>query len=224
MRVIVENTRRVGGFTLLEVLISIVIITIALFGVLLTQVTSIQGYTSARDYTRASEIAKVTTEMLHLEASTWRAIDPNLQSATTGWSGIPGADSPFDRSLSTIAGGGWSWAVMTNEPVDERLARDANLTGGRFCIFARGDYVRLDMTDLVDLADPDDSSSDVVSSPVFQVQVAVVYPGPTANPITDCSEDVDTDDLVSNDVDAIEALEVKGQRVAFYGTVISRRD
>lgn len=114
--------------------------------------------------------------------------------------------------------------VMTEEPVDERLARDANLTGGRFCIFARGDYVRLDMTDLVDLADPDDSNSDVVSSPIFQVQLAVVYPGPTANPIVDCSDDVDTDDLVPDDTDAIEALELNGQRVAFYGTVISRRD
>lgn len=219
MRLNLENQRRVGGFTLLEVLISIVIITIALFGVLLTQVTSIQGYSSARDYTRASELGKVTTELLHIEGSTWST----GSLTTTDWGATPGDDSPFDAGLSDMAGAGWDWIVLTDDPVDERLARDDDLTGGRFCILARGDYMEFDTQDLNTYTTPGDLST-FQDSPVFQVQIAVVYSGPTANPISDCDNGIETDDLVPNDPDAIETLELAGQRVAFFGTVITRRD
>lgn len=212
---------RTYAFTLLEVLISILIITIAFFAVLTTELTAIQGYTSARDYTRASEIAKVAIESLQIEANTWR--NSGQIGTNNPWGATAGDTHPFDNSLSQIAGNGWgSWTVMTSAPVDERLGRGADFLGARFCIYGRGGYLEMDTTDL----NVTDGSGNFESSPVFQVQIAVVYSGPTAEPIVNCAAntDVDRGNLVPDDPAKLEALEIAGRRAAFFGTVILRRD
>lgn len=209
------------GFTLLEVLISILIITIAFFAVLSTQVTAIQGYSSARDYTRAAEVAKVATEVLHIEASTWTADDGQL-APNNPWGATAGTDHPFDNGLIQIANNGWAtWTVLTSAPVDERLGRGTNVLGARFCILARGDYMEMDTEDLNISA-----AGAFAASPVFQVQIAVVYPGPTADPIGSCGNNAELNPnlLVPDDPSTLETLEVSGLRVSFFGTVILRKD
>ena len=207
------------GFTLLEVLISILVLTIAFFALLSTEITAIQGYTSARDYTRAAEVARMSAEALHIEASTWRG-QGLLLTANQPWGTSVGVDTPFDNGLVQIANNGWgTWTPLTTNPVDERLGRSPNVPGERFCVLARGDYMELDSQGLNNF----NAGGVFAGSPIFQVQLVVVYAGPTADPLTACDQ-IDNTLLVADDPDALEDLEIDGHRALFFGTVILRKD
>lgn len=208
------------GFTLVEILIAIVVMTIAFFAVLAVQGTAIGAYNSSRDSTEAIELAKNVTEYLQLEAAQWTM--GNLASVTSMYDA---SSSPFDTApvLPALAGTGFDeWTPLVNAAIDNRFARGGTVTGTKFCVFARGAYVEADTTDLNQF----NTSNVLTGSPLFRVQLAIVYAGATASipvdgsGVQDCTL-IDTGLLTP---DALENLEMTGLRASYFGTVVVRRD
>lgn len=208
------------GFTLVEILIAIVVMTIAFFAVLAVQGTAIGSYNAARDSTEASEVARATIEYLQMESSQWNTGSLGTVAAT-----YSGTKAPFDVApvLPALAASDLeTWTPLVDTPVDLRLARGAGFTGAKFCLFARGAYVEADTTDL----NAYNSSNELTGSPVFRVQLGVVYSGArTTLPVdgagvADCNL-IDVAELLPEDP---SILELKGLRSAYFGTVIVRRD
>ena len=215
------------GFTLVEILISIVVMTIAFFAVLAVQGTAIGAYTASRDSTESTELARNVIEYLQIEGAQWTSGNlSGVQKSFTG-TGLSwrAESSPFDTHpvLPTLAGNAFDeWTSLVNSSVDVRLGKEGGLTGTKYCVFARGGYVEADTTDL----NTYDATSALTGSPLFRVQIALVYPGVTGTlPAStdggyDCSA-IDTDDLTP---ESLEALELEGLRATYFGTVIVRRD
>jgi prepilin-type N-terminal cleavage/methylation domain-containing protein len=208
------------GFTLVEILIAIVVMTIAFFAVLAVQGTAIGSYNAARDSTEASEVARATTEYLQMESSQW-----NTGNLGTVLAAYTGTKTPFDVApvLPALAASDLAtWVPLVDTPVDVRLARGAGFTGTKFCLFARGAYVEADTTDL----NAYDTAGDLTGSPIFRVQLGVVYSGARATlPVNGAGEAsctlIDTTQLLPEDP---SILELQGLRSAYFGTVVVRRD
>ncbi len=206
------------GFTLVEILISIVVMTIGFFAVLAVQGSAIGAYNAGRDSTESSELSRAVIEYLNIEGQQWTA--GSISSPTNSYTGTPG--KPFDAQpvLLGLAGGSLAtWEPLVDTPVDVRLARGADMTGAKFCIFARGAYVEADTTDL-NTFDPTDATK-LTGSPLFRVQIATLYAGPRAVMPPGSCPDIDRTLL---DPANIEPLELLGFRVAYFGTMIVRRD
>ncbi len=206
--------RRAKGFTLMEVMISIVIITIAFFAVLATQGTALDGYSSTKDLTGSSDVARAVIEQMQLEGSGWKSGSFD--------SGVPvpyvATDAPYkyDSLLKAVQGNGWAaWTSLNDDPKDARGASGAAVPG-RYCIYARGDYLEMDTEDVNSY---DDTTNDFLGSPIFQAQVVVVYPGPNGN-LTDCTT-LDTTLFAPDDTTLLEAT---GLRASYFGTVVVRRE
>jgi prepilin-type N-terminal cleavage/methylation domain-containing protein len=206
------------GFTLVEIMISILVMTIAFFAVLAVQGSAIGAYNAGRDSTESSELARAVIEYMNIEAQQWTT--GSITSPTNSYSPT---NKPFDKMpvLLTLAAGNLAtWVPLVDTPVDVRLARDPTLTGEKFCVFARGAYVEADTTDLNLFEDATDTSL-LTGSPLFRVQIATLYPGPRAiMPAGSCA----AFDLTLLDPEDIEPLEMQGFRVAYFGTMIVRRD
>ncbi len=205
------------GFTLVEILISIVVMTIAFFAVLAVQGSAIGAYNAGRDSTESSELSRAVIAYLNIEAQQWTSgaiSSPSNSYAATA--------QPFDAQpvLLGLAGGDLAtWVPLVDTPVDVRLARGPGMTGAKFCIFARGAYVEADTTDL-NSYDPADTTV-LTGSPLFRVQIATLYAGPRAiMPAASCAG-IDVTKLQPDD---LEVLEIEGFRVAYFGTMIVRRD
>lgn len=200
------NTQRSqAGYTLLEVMIAILILTIGFLALIAVQLGSLNGYVSARDNAQGTEVGRGLIEIAKTQALQW-------QKGTYSSGSDPYAtDTPTDNTdpLGVIAGGGSTWTPMFNTPANVAMFRksvDANLTGGKFCAYMRGNQ----------LAGAPDNST-------YQVQVAVVYPGPNAK-LNDCVNDItltDLDDVGSGT--APPTLEAQGYRVDYFASVIVRR-
>lgn len=203
------------GFTLVEILISIVVMTIAFFAVLAVQGSAIGAYNAGRDSTESSELSRAVVEYLNIEAQQWTS--GSISSPSNSYAT---AAKPFDAQpvLLGLAGGDLAtWVPLVNTPVDVRLARGPGMTGAKFCIFARGAYVEADTTDLNTF----DATAALTGSPLFRVQIATLYAGPRAiMPATSCAG-IDVAKLQPDD---LEVLEIDGFRVAYFGTMIVRRD
>jgi prepilin-type N-terminal cleavage/methylation domain-containing protein len=216
------------GFTLIEVLISIVVMTIAFFAILAVQGSALTGYSGARDSTEATEILRTVIETLTAESQAWRnPANPPLPGAT-GFNDTYGADSPyrFDNLLTNIApvvaaGGAsssWEWIHLNDAPMDTRQASEVEVTGRRYCIYARSAYVPIDLSDLT----TSDGSGNLVNSPMLRVQVAVVYVGRMGS-LANCDIEEITDNLEPTAA-ANEALELEGYRAIHGGTIVVRRE
>lgn len=205
------------GFTLVEILISIVVMTIAFFAVLAVQGSAIGAYNAGRDSTESTELSRAVIEYLNIEAQQWTA--GSISSPTNSYSS---ATKPFDAQpvLLGLSGGDFAtWVPLVDTPVDVRLARGAGMTGAKYCIYARGAYVEADTTDL-NTFDPADATK-LTGSPLFRVQIATLYAGPRAiMPAGSCAGF----DITLLTPANIEPLELQGFRVAFFGTMIVRRD
>jgi len=205
------------GFTLVEILISIVVMTIAFFAVLAVQGSAIGAYNAGRDSTESSELSRAVIEYLNIEAEQWTS--GSISSPTNSYAST---NKPFDAQpvlLGLVAGDLATWKPLVDTPVDVRLARGATMTGAKFCIFARGAYVEADTTDLntFDATDP----TKLTGSPLFRVQIATLYAGPRAiMPAGSCTG-IKVADLQPDHPDL---MELEGFRVAYFGTMIVRRD
>jgi len=214
------------GFTLIEVLISIVVMTIAFFAVLAVQGSALTGYSAARDSTEATELLRSTIEIINAESQAWnQASAPPNPAASTYPASFATGETPyrFDNLLVNIApetGGGsfveWEWVHLTDTPIDSRVVESADVLGRRYCVYARSSFLPLDMSDLNEL----DASDNVLNSPVLRVQVAVVYTGRTGT-LASCDSNDVRNVLSPED---LEPLELIGLRAIFGGTVVVRRE
>lgn len=213
------------GYSLLEVMISMVVLAIAFLALIATQVGTLGGYVAARDEQHATELMRRTAELLQIQGMQWVAddpiaADPNPPDPTdpaNGFEDLYINQPPFDETnpLGAIVDA-TDWVALVDTPVDVRFQRvsadTANHLGGKFCIFARGGTMSE--------AFADDTGQPVISS--IRVQIAVVYPGPRQQ-VSECA-DLATADL--NDVGGAgepPALENAGFRVTYGGTIVSRR-
>lgn len=212
------------GFTLIEVLISIVVMTIAFFAVLAVQGSALIGYTAARDSTEATELLRATVEVITAESQAWTNPNtppsPAAASFPSTWGTSP---FRFDNILVNIApgdnGGGfteWEWTHLHEDPIDSRIVDDAEVMGRKYCVYARAGYLPVDMSDL----NQTDGSGNTLNSPIMRVQVAVVYTGRTGF-IDDCDSADITSVLTPEN---LEDLELEGLRAVFGGTVVVRRE
>lgn len=201
------------GFTLMEVMVSIIIITIAFFAMLVTQGVAVDGFVATRDLSAASDVARTVVETMQIEGASW---------TSGGFDTLilhPYADAtkPFahDNLLETVQDAKWGWVSLNVTPIDARLASGANVPG-RFCTFARGGFVEMDIT-TQNTMDP--MSGDLVGSPMWRSQIAVVYPGPNGN-LSACA------DILVAELDASNPalLEIKGLRASYFGTMLVRRE
>ena len=190
-----------AGYTLLEVMISMLILAIAFLALIAVQLGALNGYISARDNTEATELARRTAELMKVEALQW-------QSGTydTGTPVYSNAESPFDVA-NPVATLGTTWTPLVNTPVDVGFARSgvtSGQLGGKFCLYAKGGYM-----------------AEGMNNAAKQVLIAVVYPGPNAN-LLQCSTITDTMLEGTGSVGLAPALELQGYRVVYNATVVVR--
>ncbi len=221
------NTSR--GYSLLEVMISMVILAIAFLALIATQYGALNGYVSARDAQQAAELGRRTSEILRIQGSQWitnfddgdnatintfNSMDPYLSTGPT----------PFDTANPIAAirsAAGNTWVALVNVPVDTRFNRLSATTnpthlGGKYCIYARGADFGSQFASL--------SGDPVVAAMRFQI--AIVYPGPRAT-LVDCTTvtalELDTVGDPTVDPYVAPPLEARGLRALYVGTVVVRR-
>lgn len=195
------------GFTLMEIMISMLILAIGIMATLSMQFTALGGVSEARDNTNASEVGKRVLSIMRAEAQGWRTgtISGDLASQKTY------QDAAFDNTpilQATVDNTGWAWTRVFSVPVDARLSTSGN---GRYCAYTRGGYM--------------DGSA---STGVVKLQIAVIYPGANETfPDGECFETGDDEVATSLDPslapDATNSLQLKGFRANYFGGVITRR-
>ena len=209
------------GYSLLEVMISMVVLAIAFLALIATQLGSLSGYVSARDATAAAEIGRRTSEILRIQGSQWvQNTVPDPPGPPTFVGEAPYDPSPFDTTdtIQAIIGATPAWVPLVDTPVDGRFNRSGvtpNHLGGKFCIYARGAPMASMFEDL--------GGNDVVAA--IRFQIAVVYPGPRAT-LNDCTGSGPVTPallaVVGNSAGTIPGLETIGMRVAYFGTIVVR--
>lgn len=215
------------GYSLLEVMISMVVLGIAFLAIIATQIGTLNGYVSARDSLQAAELGRRTVEILKIQGSQWITnFDDSDASTVDTFNPVDVYDSsgvtPFDEAnpiATMLASATAAWIPLVNDPVDGRFMRtsvNANHLGGKYCIFAKG----------ADIAPQfDDFGGDPVAASI-RFQVAVVYPGSRAS-LTDCTSI--TEAQLNNVGDPTATpfvpppLETAGLRVSYTGGILVRR-
>lgn len=214
------------GFTLIEVIIAILVLSISTLAVIAMQTSTLRGYSSIRDTDDAVMIAHRTADLLHVNASSWRVSDTNAWSfnVTSSYAG----ETPFDvlNPLALMFAVPWDWIPLFNAPVDGRMASTASSLG-RHCVYVRGGPFEGSLTTTTDTV-----TGDINSSPAMLVQIAVVSTG-IRNTITDCSAPTnnspqfDISELGFSGGDEIplgQSLELKGYRPTYHATMVFKRD
>ena len=216
------------GYSLLELMISMVVMAIVFLAIIATQLGTLQGYVSARDAVGAAEVGRRTVEILRVQGSQWISNTDNNTPGTFTFEPDDvydaSANTPFDLTnpIDEIRAAP-DWTHLVETPVDVRLNRNNAFIlghlGGKFCIFAKGEDMASVFTD-----SRFSGAADTVGA--IRFQIAVVYPGPNAI-LTNCEigEQITAAEL--NDVGAPDGtppiLEFRGIRVAYFGTVVVRR-
>ena len=211
------------GFTLLEVMVAVSVFSVGMMAVAALELVALNGYSSARDQARGSEIARRVISIMRVEAINWgvRGDDlvDNLQPVYSSGAPIGGSSS----LLRTMVDNAWAWESVNPDPVDVRL-ESAAATHGRYCVFVRGDYKA------PVLADSSDPTSAPVSAKMIQAQVAVVSPGPTntlagpgscADLANRCTANLDA--LLEPKDDNLD-IELCGLRVVHSSAIIKKLD
>ena len=211
------------GYSLLEIMISMVILAIAFLAIIATQIGSLRGYVSARDTVQATEMNRRVAFMLQAQGTQWldnvdddsNGGTPDRFNPTALFAGT--ADDPLDvddpfRTIRNAPG----WVALVDKPVDGRFRRQnvsAALTGGKYCLYARG-------ADLP--AAYNDFSTGAPITAATRFQLAVVYPGPTAS-LDDCAVDGTVTAAMLDDTSTPPLAELSGFRIIRSGTIVVRR-
>lgn len=213
------------GFTLLEVVISLLILSFATLTIIAMQTGTLRGYISIRDNDEAVQIAHRTADLFGIAAMQWR-FDPSsgFNFGTDTYNGA--AETPFDvpNPLGAIHATQWQWVTLFNAPVDSRMANitsGANTYGGRHCVYARGGPFEGGL--LVE----DDGAGNIINAAAYHVQILVLSSGPggalrncNALPAGLTAADFD----INNGTDRLgENLEAEGLRPTYYATNVYRR-
>lgn len=212
------------GFTLIEVIIAILILSISTLVVIAMQTSTLRGYRSIRDTDEATTIAHRTADLLHINALQWR------DSSASG-NPFPNAPyiagtAPFENTvnpLDSILTNPWQWQTLSEFPVNAALSSTA---GGRHCIYVRGGLFGgvLRTQNAAGVLEP---------SPAMQAQIVVVSAGSKGR-IASCVLGVggapyEMEDLNFNagtagaDFPLGGNLEIEGFRPTYYATMIFQR-
>ncbi len=217
------------GFTLIEVVISILVLSVSTLVVISMQTSTLRGYSSIRDNDDAVMIAHRTADLLHVDAISWRADT----TPPTNWSfennpSYQGTFRPFDADgnpLATMRMTPWTWIPLFAEPVDARMANSGQNTG-RHCVYVRGGPFAGGLDTVVD------GMGTITASSAMVIHIAVVSTG-IRNRMSDCvtttnnSPAFSIDDLefVSGDeVPLGQRLELDGYRPTYHATMVFQRD
>ncbi|RAL25070.1 hypothetical protein DL240_02320 [Lujinxingia litoralis] len=196
-----KKTRRTQkGFSLVELLIAMMLLAVGVMATIAMQFVSLGGYTTSREVTGATEMARVVESRLRAEALGWTAATP-VNTVPPVY-----ADGRAMSYLAEIAQAGGTWVPLYATPVNQRLA---NQGSARFCVFAVGEQ-------LVEATIP---------QPYMSVQIAVVYPGAQGTFPNQSGADlhgrcdvINTAWLVPGDPTL--ALEMQGLRASYFGTAL----
>ena len=111
------------GFTLIEVLVSVVLMTIGLFAVIQMQIVALNQSTIAYRLTTAGALAESALE----DVMSWDINDVRLASTTTTTTGFSFGDSPFLISNVSYTA---SYTLLQNTPVAHMAQVVVTVTGG----------------------------------------------------------------------------------------------
>lgn len=200
------------GFTLVELMVSMVVLGIGIMATMAMQYSSLAGAMISRDNSNAADVGQRVIEIMQAESQQWRngsvnadqAYDGNTMSALNSSSAsflglaVGAAPTPTD----------WEdWTSVFESPVNARLLAEG---ATRFCVYVRGGAVDIDAQLLI-------------------VHVAVVFP--SANqiiPQNKCAQIPGTrQDQLDPSIDPEDdnnSLQMLGYRVQFFGTQIARKD
>ena len=168
------RVRSSRGFTLIEIMIAVMIFSVGMMAVLMLQFGAIEAYSSARDQSISADVAQRAESLFRLEVKRATQATPlvNVNS--------PFVTQSFEQALTTAP---WIWAPLTVRPVDERMIRTSN---GRYCVFARGDY----LSTALDTVTRQTNTGPAQLADLMRAHVAVVYPASnrTLKPNATCDE------------------------------------
>lgn len=203
------DTSRPGdaGFTLMEILISMLILAIGIMAALSMQFTALGGAAEARDNANSSEVAKRLLQMMRVESQQWRRGTAQVDIVTEAYTG-----GEFESSnlplLPTVVSKNWGWTKVFVHPVDARMTGTGNT---QYCAYVRGGYLDSDQT-----------------TGVVKIQLAVMYPGVNSSFTNgECPDSGDS--LISDGLDPSLApddsnsIQMQGFRANFFGGIISQR-
>ncbi len=214
------------GFTLIEVIIAILVLSVSTLVVIAMQTSALRGYSSIRDTDDAVMIAHRTADLLHIEAASWRVDNANqwsfdVQDSYTG-------ETPFDvpNVLSAVKTKPWEWIPLFSNPVDERMANQTGVNG-RHCVYVRGGPFEGSLTTSVDVG-----TGVINSSPAMSIQIAVLSAG-VRNNMKSCdnpSTNTPAFNLselgfsASDEIPLGWALESQGYRPTYHATLVFKRN
>jgi prepilin-type N-terminal cleavage/methylation domain-containing protein len=186
-----------AGFTLVELLISMLVLAIGIMAVLAMQFTALGSSMISRDNANAADIAQRVMHIIRVEGQQWRNANLAIDVSKAAYDESAFSSSPL---LPNIVGSGFT--SLFTEPLDARMS-----TRGvtRYCAFGRADEMTTDL---------------------YHIQIAVVFPaanGVIAD--DDCAAltgEFDLDPSL-NPVDDRTHAQRNGYRVQYFDTHIARR-
>lgn len=185
------------GFSLVELMVAMVVLAIGIMATMAMQYTALAGYTSAREMTGATEVARVVEQRLRTESLQWQA-GQNVGATTAVY-------TDGGTLLASLTADTWTNAFDNGEnPVTLRIDDQGPR---RFCAWVQG-------------ARRQDAQN--VPQDYMWAIIAVVYRAPgSGTPIGDGDCDSDISDLL--DTGNREPLELEGYRATFVSTSIQPR-
>lgn len=190
------------GFSLLELLIAMVVLAIGILATMAMQFSALAGFTSARETTGASEMARTVEQMIRTEARHWE-IQGGAAAAPSGYT-----DGPEFVAAMLTSPGSWVLPQNVNGPVTSRFNEENSADDGprRFCIYVAGEEM------------PEDED-------YMRVAIAVVYPGSNSTFPGGGAGTCDDGNIMTNlnNGDRI-GLETMGLRVSYLTTSIRAID
>jgi prepilin-type N-terminal cleavage/methylation domain-containing protein len=206
-----------AGFTLVEIMVSALVLAIGMMAALAMQYAALGGVTGSQDLTNATELSERMLQVVRHESQQWRGRTANVSSIESVYnaSNAPwnGANVPV---LPAVKAESWTWLALTSQPVDVRFTNSGRQ---RYCVYVRGGET---------------NTGRGVGGEFYKVQVAVVYPGgtnvfPDANstgaPAGKCTSlDVSSGYLEPPTTGSgPSAFERDGYRAVFSGAIITER-
>lgn len=192
------------GFSLVELLIAMMLMSVGVMATIAMQFTSLGGYTVSRDVTGATEMARQVEARLRAEAMGWNGV---MAPSTVAEVYNDGRGSAFLADLATAAGG---WVRLYDTPVNLRMRSDDG--AARFCVFGSAQQLQ----------------EDGIAQPYMQIRLAVVYPGANGTfpgqdggNLNGRCDAVDTGLLIPGDEDL--RLELEGLRASYFASAIRPR-
>ncbi len=199
------------GYSLVELLIAMVILAIGILATMAMQYTALAGYTSARELTGSTEVARTVEQMIRAEA---QGMEMDQMGASPTGAFDVGSEGLLEAALSQSNLGQWVLPAGWETPMTQRLNPGGTDDGARrYCVYVAGELISASGEAL-----EDDGDGGLTGTPDYaRVGIAVVYPGANAHFTGAGQGDAGTcdDAQILNSLDSgnREQLELLGLRV-----------